>query len=261
MGQSRIAAQLFTLRNFMKTPTDIAASLKKVRQMGYEAVQVSALGPIEKKELRKILDGEGLVCAATHTGLPEMRDQMDKVIEDHRILGCTQIAPGSMPGEYQKDAQGYIKFAKEASEVAAKLKEKGGLTWSYHNHSFELIKMDGQKTGMDLLFENSDPKLFNFEIDTYWITHGGASPASWIRKVKGRIPLVHFKDMVVRRGEKGVEQIMAEVGEGNLDWPEILKACKEAGVEWYFVEQDTCQRDPFESLAMSLKNIKSWGVV
>jgi sugar phosphate isomerase/epimerase len=260
MGQSRIAAQLYTLREFMKTPADIAASLKKVREIGYEAVQVSGIGPIDKKELRKILDSEGLVCAATHIGFPEMRDQMDKTIEEHKILGCTQIAPGSMPGDYQKDAAGYIRFAKEASEVAAKLKEKGGLTWSYHNHSFELVKLDGKKTGMDLLFENSDKKLFNFEIDTYWITHGGSSPASWIRKVKGRIPLVHFKDMVVRRGEKGVEQIMAEVGEGNLDWPEILKACKAAGVEWYFVEQDSCQRNPFESLAMSFKNMKAWGL-
>jgi len=261
MGQSRIAAQLFTLREFLKTPADIAASLKKVRQMGYEAVQVSALGPIDKKELRQILDGEGLTCAATHTGFPQMRDEMNKTIEEHQILGCTHIAPGAMPGDYQKDAEGYIKFAKEASEVAAKLKEKGGLTWSYHNHSFELVKMDGQKTGMDLLLEHADPKLFNFEIDTYWITHGGGSPAGWIRKVKGRIPLVHFKDMVVQRPpEQKVEQVMAEVGEGNLDWPDILAACKEAGVEWYFVEQDRCQRDPFESLAISLKNMKSWGL-
>jgi sugar phosphate isomerase/epimerase len=260
MPKSRIAAQLYTLRNFTKTPPEIAAAMKKVKQIGYDAVQVSAVGPIEKKELRKILRGEGLVCAATHIGFQEMRDQTDKVIEDHKILGCKHVAPGSMPGEYAQDAQGFIRFAKEASEVAQKLMEKGGLTWSYHNHSFELIKMDGNKTGMDLLFEHSDPKFFNFEIDTYWITHGGGSPAAWILRSKDRIPLVHFKDMVVRRGEKGVEQIMAEVGEGNEDWPAILKACKSAKVKWYFVEQDVCQRDPFESLAISLKNMKSWGL-
>ena len=50
---------------------------------------------------------------------------------------------------------------------------------------------------------------------------------------------------------------MAEVGEGNLNWPSILEAAKEAGVEWYIVEQDTCQRDPFESLSISLRNLRT----
>jgi hypothetical protein len=66
--------------------------------------------------------------------------------------------------------------------------------------------------------------------------------------MKGRIPLVHFKDMGISDGR----QVMAEVGEGNLNWDTILEACKFSGVLWYIVEQDTCQRDPFESLATSL---------
>ena len=59
---------------------------------------------------------------------------------------------------------------------------------------------------------------------------------------------------------RGGEQIMAEVGEGNLDWPGILAAAKNAGVQWYIVEQDTCQRDPFESLKISLDNLKAMGL-
>jgi sugar phosphate isomerase/epimerase len=53
---------------------------------------------------------------------------------------------------------------------------------------------------------------------------------------------------------------MMEVGEGNLDWPAILDAAREAGTEWYLVEQDTCQRDPFESLAISFRNLKAMGL-
>jgi len=68
--------------------------------------------------------------------------------------------------------------------------------------------------------------------------------------------VMHFKDMTM----KGREQIMTEVGEGNLDWPGVIEACEAAGSEWYVVEQDTCQRDPFESLEISLNNIKSWGI-
>ena len=66
---SQIAAQLYTLREFTKTPADIASTLKRVRKIGYEAVQCSALGKIDPKELKNILDGEGLTCCATHTPL------------------------------------------------------------------------------------------------------------------------------------------------------------------------------------------------
>ena len=86
--------------------------------------------------------------------------------------------------------------------------------------------------------------------------HGGADPAAWVRKVAGRMPVVHLKDMVILEGK----QIMAEIGEGNLNWPAILGACKETKVEWYAVEQDVCQRNPFESLKISYDNLKAMGL-
>ena len=51
--------------------------------------------------------------------------------------------------------------------------------------------------------------------------------------------------------------VMAEVGEGNLNWQSIIESCIYAGTEWYIVEQDVCQRDPFDSLKISLENLKS----
>ncbi len=253
MAGSMLAAQLYTVREFTQSPSDIAETMKKVRQIGYEAVQLSALAPMDPKELRKIVDGEGLTVCATHIPYERMRDDPEGVIEEHKILGCKHPAIGGLPQEY-RNAEGFSRFAKEASEVAKRLAE-GGLTFSYHNHSFELEKF-GDRTGLEILYEDSDPQYFTGEIDTYWIQHGGGSPVAWINKLKGRLPLVHLKDMTM----KGREQIMAEVGEGNLDWPAILPACREAGVEWYIVEQDTCQRDPFESLKISLENLKAMGV-
>jgi len=253
MSDTVIGAQLYTLREFMKTPADIAKSMKKVREIGYRAVQVSGLGKIEPAELKRILDGEGVVCAATHIGFDAMRNESQRVIDEHNILGCQYAAIGGLPGEF-RNAAGYPRFAKEASVVARRLKE-GGLTFGYHNHSFELQKF-GDRTGLQVLYEDSDPEVFTAEIDTYWIQHGGGDPVAWINKVKGRMPLLHLKDMAV--GEKG--PIMAEVGEGNLNWPAILAAAKEAGTRWYLVEQDICQRDPFESLSISLKNLNAMGL-
>jgi sugar phosphate isomerase/epimerase len=253
MPNSVLAAQLYTLRDFTKTPADIATTFKKVREIGYQAVQCSALGPIPPADLRKILDDNGLFCCATHIGFERMRDDPDGVIAEHKTIGCPYTAVGSLPASY-RNAEGYVKFAKEASAVAKRLKASG-LTWGYHNHSFELEKF-GARTGLEILYAESDPQYFTAEIDTYWIAHGGGDPAQWIRSVKGRSPLVHFKDMTIKDGK----QIMAEVGEGNLNWPAILAACKEAGVIWYIVEQDTCQRDPFESLAISLRNLQKMGL-
>ncbi len=253
MTDSRIAAQLYTLREFTKTPEDVAKTMKKVREIGYEAVQVSGMGPIDPGELKKIVDGEGLHICATHIPYQRMAETPELVIEDHQLWGCKHPAIGGMPGEY-RNADGYHKFAKEASEVGRKLAE-GGLSFSYHNHSFELERY-GDKVGLEILRTESDPKYFNLEIDTYWIQHGGGDSAEWVSRCKGRIPLLHLKDMTMR----GSEQLMAEIGEGNLNWPAILKAAKEAGVEWYIIEQDVCQRAPFESLAISFRNVKAMGL-
>ncbi len=252
---SQIAAQLYTVRQFTQTPAEYAIALKRVREAGYEAVQLSGAGPIDPKELRRILDGEGLTVCATHTGFEQMRDNLEAVMEEHNILGCKNLAIGGLPGSYRTDgAAGYKRFALEASEVARRAAAHG-FTWSYHNHSFELEKFDG-RTALSILYEESDPKYFLGEIDTYWIQHGGGDPAQWILDLKGRIKLLHLKDM----GVLGGKQVMTEVGEGNLNWKRILEAAREAGVEWYIVEQDVCQRDPFESLAISLRNLKAMGL-
>jgi sugar phosphate isomerase/epimerase len=253
MPETMVGAQLYTLREFLKTPDDIARTLLKVAGLGYRAVQLSALGPIDTRQLRQLLDDAGLTVAATHVGFDRLRDDLDRVVDEHQVLGCQYAAIGGLPQQY-RNAEGYRRFAAEASEVARRMKERG-LTFGYHNHSFELEKFGG-KTALEILYSESDPEAFTAEIDTYWIQHGGGDPADWIRRVKHRCPLVHLKDMAVVEGKP----VMAEVGEGNLNWPAILEACREAGTRWYLVEQDHCLRDPFESLGISLRNLKAMGL-
>jgi len=254
MAKTVVGAQMYTVRDFCTTATDTAAAMQRLMVNGYRAVQISGVRIDDARELRKMLDDNGLVCAATHVATGKFQTDLNWVVDYHKTLGCKHSAVGGMPGEY-RNGDGFVRFAKEFSEIARKLK-KQGLTFSYHNHSFELEKFNG-RTGLDILMEESNPKVFMMEIDTYWIQHGGGDPAAWIGKARGRIPLLHLKDMTVRTG-KG--PIMAEVGEGNLNWKKILAAAKKAGVKWYLVEQDTCERDPFESLKRSLDNLKAMGL-
>ena len=248
---SVIGAQLYTLRESLKTRADIKATLKEVAALGYEAVQVSAVGPIDPAELKTICDGEGLKIVATHVAYDGIRDDPQQVIDQHGLWACPHVAIGSMPAEHRQDM---ARFAREAS-VAARPLIDAGLTFSYHNHSFEMERFDG-RTGMQILAEESDPEVFSFEVDTYWIQHGGGNPVSCLRWLKGRMHIVHLKDLAM----KGSEQLFAEVGEGNLEWPEILKACDEAQIAWYLIEQDVCQREPMESLGISLRNLRAMGV-
>jgi len=251
---SQIALQLYTLRDFTKTPADIASTIKRVRKIGYEAVQASALGPIEPKELAKIFQNEGVTCCATHGGMDAMRDNTQEIIDNHKLWGCELTAIGGW-GWKDVDARAWKNFAIDNSSIAAKFKGSG-VSIGYHNHSHEMIKYDGQ-TAMDILIDNLSRDVW-MEIDTYWITHGGGDPAQWIAKCAGRIPAVHLKDMGI---SADLKPQMREVGEGNLNFPAIIDAARKAGAKWFIVEQDTCNGDdPFACVERSLNNLHALGL-
>jgi len=245
----RLAAQLYTLRDFARTPCEIASALGRVREMGYGAVEIGGLGEIGPDALKGLLDREGLEACAAHVPFERLLSETEAVAEELLLWGCRYAVIPILPDAYGGSAEGYARFAREASELGGRLAERG-LSLCYHNHSFEFERFGG-RTGMGILAQEGDPEVLSFEVDTYWVQHGGANPAGFIRNLRGRAPLVHLKDVAMR----GWEQVMTEVGEGNIGWDEVLAACREAGTLWCVVEQDHCERDPFESLAISLKNL------
>lgn len=253
---TQIAAQLYTLRDFCKTPADIARSLKRVAEIGYGAVQASALGPIETKELRKILDDNGLACCATHKPLEKLRDETQKQLDDHAVLGCKYTAIGGyFPKAEEFTVEHWKRFIADFNAVVAKLRGSP-LRLGYHNHSHEFAKV-GSQTAYQMLFDSLDRDTW-IEVDTYWVQHGGADPALWIEKAAGRLPCVHLKDLGMKTDRT---QIMLPVGEGNLNWDRIFEACRKAQVEWYIVEQDNCNgEDPFDCLRRSLDFVRSRGL-
>jgi len=233
----------------------VRETLQKVARIGYTAVQISAFGPVDPREVAKAVQEAGLKVAATHMAWSRFLAETDAVIEEHRIWGCEHAAIGGLPGEYFS-LEGLQRFLDELGPVAEKL-AAAGIDFSYHNHHHELARY-GKKTWLEMLLERADPRHLKVEIDTHWIQRGGGDPAAWIRRYPGRQPLLHLKDMTITP-EREVR--FAEVGEGNLNWPAILSAAAESGVRWYLVEQDECYgRDPFESLAISFRNLRAMGL-
>ncbi len=250
-----VGAQLYTCRQFCKDMEGVADTLKKVADIGYRSIQISGFGDVDWNDVAKMTEDLGLDVAATHTKWPRFLNELDEVIAEHKLLKCPHPAVGGLPGEYHT-ADGLKRFLEELAPVAKRLAEEG-MDFSYHNHNHELARI-GEKTWLAELYEQAHPDMLKAEIDTYWIQAGGGGPAAWIRMCAGRQPLVHFKDMSITPDR---ELRMAEIGEGNLNWSEIIDACVEAGVEYALVEQDNCyERDPFESLEISYRNLREMGL-
>jgi sugar phosphate isomerase/epimerase len=251
MPDSVIAIQLYTLRDFLKSPPQIAATLSRLGKIGYRAVELAGLGPIDPQELARILQDQGMTVCGAHVPIERLKSEPNRVIDENKLWNCHYIA---VPGFWPKQADEFVAFATDYNHLAAQF-EPAGFRLGYHNHSHEMVRHNG-RTILSMLTEKLNPSLW-FEIDTYWIVHGGGDPIQWIDGLHGRVPCVHLKDMSI---DAQGHQHMAEIGEGNLNFPGILAACRGAGTQWYVVEQDICLGDPFESVAISLRNLKAMGI-
>lgn len=251
MKLHQVAIQLYTLREFTKTPKDIAATMKKVRKIGYQSVQASAMGPIVEEELLAILEGEGLTLCATHEPSDMILDQPERVVDRLRKLDCRYTAYPAPKG-VDLGSEESVKEWIGKLDAAGKVLHEAGQVLTYHNHHHEFRRLGG-KTILERLFEETDPSYLQGELDTYWVQYGGGDPVAWCKKLRQRLPLLHLKDYAVFDESKVT---FTEIGNGNLDFRAIVAAAEEAGCEWFIVEQDTCPGDPFESARQSFDYIR-----
>jgi sugar phosphate isomerase/epimerase len=255
MAKCVLGAQLFTVREHTKTIEDVAETLRKVAKIGYASIQISAFGPVDPKEVARLCKDHGLAVAATHMSWDLFLHDLNKVIDTHKTWECRHSAIGGLPGDYFS-LDGIRRFLDELTPIAQKLAAEG-IDFSYHNHNHELSRYSGPRPWLASLYQAAPPQVLKAEIDTYWIQAGGGDPAEWLRGCAGRIPIIHLKDMCVMPDR---EVRMAEIGEGNLNWPAILAAARDGGCEYLLIEQDqTYDRDPFESLSISYRNLKAMG--
>lgn len=249
---NQVAAQCYTIREFCKTAPDFAQSMKKIKAIGYAAVQISGVGPIPEEEIVKIVKGEGLQICATHENGKVIVEETQKVIDRLGKLGTpyTAYPHPHCPLNTIDDVRALAKAMDKAGEAM----RKAGQVLTYHNHAIEFRKFGG-KTMLDIFYDETDPKNLQGEIDTYWVQTGGGDPVAWCDKLKNRLPLLHLKDYGVANDNKPA--LIAEIGNGNLDWKRIIAAGDRAGTKWFIVEQDTCPGDPFVSLTQSFDYIKA----
>lgn len=248
-------AQLYTVRDYCKTPEDFSETLKKIADIGYTTVQVSGTCAYEGEWLANELRKTGLSCVLTHYDGNKTVNNTDFVIDEHKKFGCKYIGIGGIPGFLSKH-EDYENFVKNFRGPAGKI-ASAGLYFMYHNHHIEFMKAPSGRLYIEELADAFPASEMGFTLDTYWIQYGGANPTEWINRLKGRVPCIHLKDFsIVNR-----EIHMAVIGEGNINFNSVLSAAESAGTEYLLVEQDTCYgENPFDCLKRSHDYLKSLGL-
>ncbi|WP_346200666.1 sugar phosphate isomerase/epimerase [Caldifermentibacillus hisashii] len=246
MKEIPVSVQLYTLRE--QCEKDFEGTLKRVAELGYDGVEFAGLYGRSAKEIRNLLDRLGLKASSSHVPLQELKNDLTKVIEEQKTLGSTYIiCPFLMPDERNEPAyQGLISFLKDTGERV----RKEGLVLGYHNHDFELERLNNGKTVLETILDGAQSVIAEFDI--YWLKKAGENPVEWIEKYMNRVPIVHLKDMTTDQLKS-----FAELGTGGVDLETVLSLGEKAGINWWVVEQDICQRDPFKSIEMSLNYLKT----
>ena len=268
-----IGLQLYSVKNEMAQ--DFEGTLKKVAEMGYEGVEFAGLFDKTPAEIKELLKKYSLKAVSAHVPLADMMENLDKVIADYKEIGCKFVVIPYVDEKYRPGTPDYPETLRIIGEIGKKLKE-AGLSLLYHNHDFEFVKVDGEY-GLDIMYSTVSEEYLNPELDTCWVNVGGEEPAPYILKYKGRTPVIHLKDFVMKGKDKpkklyeliGIEDdeetaseedfSFRPVGSGVQDIPAIIKAGEESGAQWFIVEQDAPDKGNTELSAVekSIKYLRS----
>jgi sugar phosphate isomerase/epimerase len=259
-----IALQLYTIRDAMKT--DVAGSLKKVSDDGYKYLELAdytdgkfhGMMPLDFK---KLVNDLGMEIISSHTQVEKYGNVLDyakKMTDDHAKLGVKYCIQSWVEEKDRKTVASFQKMAGNWNKVGA-ITKASGIQFGYHNHNFEFGKVEGKIPYFDVLLKELDNDLVTMELDLFWATKAGQNPVEIIKKYPGRFQLFHMKDMFTKQPPSfttdGITDF-APVGEGLINFREILASRDLAGMKYMIVEQDTSREGkPFDDIKTSITNL------
>ncbi len=251
MGGIKLGVQLYTLRNQCRNEIEFEETLRMLRDIGCGVIQISGIGPIDPHEKARLVDKYSMQVCLTHIPFDRLINDFDNLLLEHELLKCKNIGIGGMPESFRHTSEGISEFISVTSEISKKLRDRG-FNFCYHNHSFEFEVHDGKRT-MDRLIEETPHEGYLFVPDTYWMQYGGVTPQDYLKKMKGKVEVCHFKDMRIIESQPR----FAECGQGNLDLASCFAACKAIGVKHIVIEQDNCyDLHPYEAVKIGFEGLR-----
>ena len=225
--------QLWTVQGDMGK--DAKGTLKALASYGYKQIEGFEGGKgmfwgMTVEDMKKYLDDLGVKMISSHCNINNKFEEKagDAAKMGMKYLICPYLGPQKTIDDFKKAAENF--------NAKGEICKKNGLRFAYHNHGYSFQALEGQMP-QDVMMQNTDPALVDFEMDMYWVVTGGANIDDYLNKYKGRFKLCHVKDR-----QKGVDAKVQDasviIGTGSIDYPTILPKAKKAGVEYFIVEQE-----------------------
>ncbi|MDJ0364195.1 sugar phosphate isomerase/epimerase [Hymenobacter sp. H14-R3] len=259
-----VGLQLYTVREAMAK--DPAGTLAHLAKIGFNSVEGATYTGSQQfygmtpQAFAALLKQNGLIMPSSHYRLGEeqangapvrgtMLHDWDRAVDDAAAAGVKYMVCAYL-SEPERGNLDHYQYIAEQLNKAGERAHKAGLQLCYHNHDFEFQAQDG-KLPYDLLLTSTDKDLVKMELDLYWVTKAGHDPLALFKQHPGRFPLWHVKDM-----DRTPQHAFTEVGNGSIDFKKIFAHADEAGLAYFFVEQDVTPGSPFDSITQSINYIK-----
>jgi sugar phosphate isomerase/epimerase len=240
-----LGLQLYSLREQCKT--DLPGMLAAVSKIGYRGVEFAGYHGHSAKELRALLDDNGLLACGTHTPYPSvLEDKLKETVEFNRVIGNKFLIVPSL--EQSDSKQEWLRRARLFDDIAERLRPDG--MWiGYHAHAHDFKQIDGV-SAWDIFFGNTSAQVI-MQLDTGNCCAGGADPVAVLKKYPGRARTIHIK--AYGGGPDAV------IGEDKIEWKQVFAWCEgKGGTEWYVLEHES-GKDALDAVTRSFAALKKFG--
>jgi sugar phosphate isomerase/epimerase len=230
--------------------TDWKAALAETVKMGYTEVEV---GRFRGESPASFLKDCAEIGIKPVGGSAKFSKNMDEVKVSLDALNAMELKyaiiywPWLVGGPFKLED---CKVSAEILNQIGVLCKNQGLTLCWHNHDKEFIAME-EGLPFDYMMNNTDKENVKCEMDIYWVVKGGGDPVALLKKYKGRVKILHVKDMT---GDE--KKTFADVGKGVIDFPSIFSVADDQKIEHYWVEKDNAA-DGMETLRVSAEYLKN----
>ncbi len=240
----QIGLQLYSLRE--KCNENLENVLKSLSAFGYDGVEFYSFYGIEERDMKGLLEKYNLKSMGTHTNAEKLQNDLEGLIRYNTLLESQYVTLGYYNGESKED---WLRLSELLEKTGEKLRSNG-LDLMYHNHGHEFEPRFNGEMAEDIILENTSPENVSLELDCYWVKYANVDPDAYLKKNLSRIKTIHLKDMDAN------ERKMTEVGTGINHCAGLYHICREAGFKWVIIEQDLIEMDPFESVKISIDNVR-----
>ena len=162
MSKMKIGLQVYSIRDVAEK--DFVDSMKAVKEIGYDGVELAGMYGIPAAEVKKILDDIGLECISAHVSYAELMNDLEGTVAAYNTVGAKFIALPYMGESDRPTAPGFDKVLENIKKISDECK-KYGITLLYHNHDFEFEKMPDGTYALDYLYKTAGLDVIKPEFD------------------------------------------------------------------------------------------------